>query len=277
MLKFFDLLPTPLNTANDTSPSGFANIRTLQQTNAGGLVLGDYIDLDNFEAAGLSSPLYGTLYEGRYRRIQVDANATAANVGVGKAAYVVPGYSLLAALVLTAGTGQTPGTYQIAGSGGGGTGAIIQVVVTAAGTVTANPTVISKGTGYTSIPTFTVAAGGTPATVLAQMTFSSYIVTSQDKAGINAFQGRGVFLNSITPGNYGWIQENGLATFLVDSTVGSGTLGATLTPVGATVPGAFRGVVGTTAPLYSAFGTALDVPAINVLIRGVMTLPVWNG
>jgi hypothetical protein len=277
MLKFFDLLPTPLNTANDTSPSGFANIRTLQQTNAGGLVLGDYIDLDNMQAAGLSSPQFGTLFEGRYRRVQVDANATAANVGVGKAAFVVPGYSLLAALTLTAGTGQTPGTYQIAGVGGGGTGAILQVVVTPAGTVTASPTVIAKGTGYTSIPTFTVAAGGTPATVLAQMVVNTYIVTSQDKAGINAFQGRGVFLNAVTPGNYGWIQENGIATFLIDSTLGNGSLGATLSPVGATVPGAFRGVVGTTAPLYSAFGTAIDIPAINILVRGVMTLPVWNG
>ena len=276
-LKIFDLLPTPLNTANDQSASGFINVRTLQQTNAGGLVLGDYIDLSNFEAAGLSSPTLGTLFQGRYRRVQVDANATAANVGQGKAAYVVPGTSLLAALTLTAGSGQTAGTYQIAASGGGGTGAIIQVVVGAAGTITGNPTVLANGSGYTSIPTFTVAAGGTPGTVLAQMVVNSYIVTSQDKAGINPSQGRGVFLNSITPGNFGWIQENGIATFLVDSTAGTATAGSTLSPVGATVAGAFRGIAVATAPLASSFGTNIDALTASVLVRGVLTLPVWNG
>lgn len=277
MLKVFELLPTPLNTANDLSASSFVNLRTQQETNAGGLVLGDCFDIDDQGAANLSNTAIGLCFQGRYRRVQVDANATAANVGIGKAAYVVPGTSLLAALTLTAGSGQTPGTYQIAAVGGGGTGAIIQVVVTAAGTVTANPTVVAKGSGYTTIPTFTVAAGGTPATVLAQMSENTYIVTSQDKAGINASQGRGVFLNTITPGNYGWIQENGVATFLVDSTAGTGTAGSVLSPVGATVAGAFRGIAVATAPLASAFGTNIDALTASVLVRGVLTLPVWNG
>jgi len=272
MQKVFDLLPTPLNTANDTSPSGFANLRTGQQTNAGGLVLGDFIDLDNFQAAGLSSPAFGTLFEGRYRRVQVDAAATAGNVKQGTAAFVVPGYSLLAAVTLTAGTGQTPGTYQIAAVGGGGTGAIIQVVVSAAGTVLANPTVVVRGSGYTSTPTFTVAAGGTPATILAQMVVNTFIVTSFDVTGTNKSQGRGVFLNSITPGNYGWIQENGIATFLMGATAAGG-VGAILTP---TTAGVFLGATAAAAP-PTLFGTAVDAPGANALIRGVLDLPVWNG
>lgn len=276
MQKFFDVLPTPLNTANDTSPSGFANVRTGYQVNAGGLVLGDYIDLDSFEAAGLSLPTLGTLYEGRYRRIQVDANATAANVKQGTAAYVVPGYTLLAALVLTAGTGQTPGTYQVAATGGGGTGAIIQVVVSAAGTVVQQPTVISKGQNYTTLPTFTLVTGGTPATVQAQMVTNTYIVTSADKSGVNASQGRGVFLNAITPGNYGWIQENGIATILQAATVTSATVGAIVTPV-AGGNGTSQATVATAAPLVTAFGTAIDAPFANGLYRVVLTLPIWNG
>jgi hypothetical protein len=275
MLKIFDLLPSPLNTSNDTSPSGFANVRTYQQTNAGGLVLGDYIDLDNYEAAGLSSPNYGTLFEGRYRRVQVDANATAANVARGKAAYVVPGYSVYGVLILTAGSGQTPGTYVLTGSGGGGSGAQIQVVVASGGTVTAQPTIVAAGSGYTSAPSFTLSAGGTAATFQAQMVVNSYIVTSRDVSGVILTQGRGVFLNSITPGNYGWIQENGIATILMDATTTT-TAGDTVTPLAPT-NGTFRGIAAATAPLYSAFGTAFDAPIASTLIRAVLNLPVWNG
>jgi hypothetical protein len=276
MLKVFDLLPTPLNTANDTSPSGFANLRTYQQTNAGGLTIGDAIDLDDFGAAQLSSPTYGTLFNGRYRRIQVDANATAANVAVGKAAYVVPGYSVLAILIATAGSGQTPGVYQVAGSGGGGTGAVIQVVISPAGTLLAAPTVVTAGSGYTSIPTFTLVTGGTPGTVQAQMVVNTYIVTSTDKTGVNTSQGRGVFLNSITPGNYGWIQENGIATVLQAATVTSATVGAIVTPVAAG-NGTFQATAATAAALESAFGSAVDAPIANALYRVLLTLPFWNG
>lgn len=275
-VKVFEFAPTPLNTANDLSPSSFYNIRTYQQTNAGGLVQGDAIDLSNYEAAGLSAPSIGYLYEGRYRRVQVDANATAANVARGRAAYVVPGYSVLAAILLTAGSGQTPGTYNIAASGGGGTGAIIQVVVASGGTVTQQPVVIAQGVNYTTLPTFTVAAGGTPATVQAAMVVNTSIVTTKDKSGVNLSQGRGVFLNTITPGNWGWIQENGVATVAGNATVGSATVGAGVSPF-TPGDGTFSAIVATTAPLASGFGTAIDQPAASIFYRVLLTLPVWNG
>lgn len=70
--------------------------------------------------------------------------------------------------LLTAGSGQTPGTYTAAASAGG---AVIQYVVAAGGTITAQPTVLTAGGPYTdaAVPTFTIAAGGTPATVQANI------------------------------------------------------------------------------------------------------------
>ena len=67
--------------------------------------------------------------------------------------------------ILTAGTGQTNGTYNINGVGGGGTGAIVQIVI--AGGVITTATVTAGGSDYTSSPTFTVAEGGTPGTLAA--------------------------------------------------------------------------------------------------------------
>ena len=66
--------------------------------------------------------------------------------------------------ILTAGSGQTPGTYYVGTTGGGGTGAVASIVVAAGGTVVATPTIVNPGTGYTSTPTFTLVSGGTPAT-----------------------------------------------------------------------------------------------------------------
>jgi hypothetical protein len=273
MLKTFESLPAGFNTMNSTSPSGFANLRTGYQVNAGGLVLGDCFDIDMLGASNLSA---GVCFEGRYRLVQVDANATVANVAKGKAAFVVPGYSVYSVVQLVAGSGMTPGTYVISGSGGGGSGAIISVVVATATTL-GTITVVAPGSGYTSLPTFTLAAGGTSATLQALMNVNSYIVTSKDVSGVIPTQGRGVFLNSITPGNYGFIQESGIATFLIDSTAGSAAVGDTLSPVGTTVAGSFRTIAAATAPLYSAFGTAIDAAIVSTLLRGVLMLPVWNG
>jgi hypothetical protein len=275
-VKVFEFTPTALNLSNDQSASSFVNTRTLQPVNAGGLCLGDAIDLTNFEAAGLSAPTIGLLYQGRYRRVQVDANATAANVAKGKAAFVVPGYSVMGVLLATAGTGQTAGTYQVAGTGGGGSGAIIQVVVATGGTVTAQPVLIAGGSGYTSAPTFTLAAGGTPATFQAQMAVNSNIVTSSDVTGVNLSQGRGVFLNTITPGNYGWIQEFGIATVLQTGTVTSATVGAIATPVSSA--GTFQSTVATAAPAVTAFGTTIDAAIANAYYRVQLSLiPYWAG
>jgi hypothetical protein len=275
MLKVFDFLPTPLNAANDISPSGFYNSRTYQQTNAGGLTLGDAVDFDDAGAANQSNTATGLLYQGRYRRVRVSANATAANVAKGLAAFVQPGSSLLGALVLTAGSGQAAGVYQVLGTGGGGTGAIISVIVGAGGTVTTQPTVVAGGEGYTSAPTFTLAAGGTPATFQAQMAENSYIVTDFATTGVVLQQPRGIFLNSVTPGNYGWIQEDGIGTVLYAATVTASTVGNLVAPKSASA-GAFDSTVATTY-LVGAFGTAIDKPIGATYGRIVMNLPVWNG
>jgi hypothetical protein len=176
----------------------------------GGLNLGDYFDLTNDEAATASYTTNGLLYSGRYRYVQVDSGATAANVKTGTVGYMRLGSTVKSVVVLTQGSGQTVGTYQIASTGGGGTGAIIQVVVASATSITAS--VVSGGYGYTSVPTFTLATGGTPGTVVAQLNSTPNIVTSADVA-TNAVRPV-VFLNSITPGNYGFIQELGTATVL---------------------------------------------------------------
>jgi hypothetical protein len=67
--------------------------------------------------------------------------------------------------ILTPGTGQTNGTFVIASTGGGGTGATVQIII--AGGIITTATVLTPGAGYTSVPTFIVAEGGTPGTLAA--------------------------------------------------------------------------------------------------------------
>ncbi len=69
------------------------------------------------------------------------------------------------ATILTAGSGQTPGTYtvSITDATGPGTGATAQIVVAANGTVTATPVILSAGNNYQT-PLITFSEGGTPAT-----------------------------------------------------------------------------------------------------------------
>jgi uncharacterized protein with FMN-binding domain len=76
--------------------------------------------------------------------------------------------SVASATQAAAGSGMTPGTYTVNGTGGGGTGAQLSVTVNAT-TITAL-TVLSPGKGYTTAPTFSLAAaGGTPATISASL------------------------------------------------------------------------------------------------------------
>lgn len=275
MLKVFEFLPAALNASNDTSASGITDTRTGYEVNAGGLVIGDMFDIDTTAAGMLSAPL-GALYQGRYRRVRVDVNATAANVGRGLACYVVSGPSVQNVVILQGGVAQTAGTYQVAATGGGGTGAIIQVIVSAAGTVTGNPTVVAPGINYTSVPTFILVAGGTTtATFAAQMTIPTFTVTTVDKA-LNVYAPRGVFLNTVLPGNYTFIQEDGIATILQAATVTSATLGAVVTPV-AGGNGTSQSTVGTAPSTNAALGVALDIPVAGAFFRALLNLPVWNG
>jgi hypothetical protein len=145
-----------LNASNDTSASGMADQYTGFPYNAGGLNLGDYFDLTSQEAFRNCKPSVATLYAGRYRRIQVDSGATAANVKTGT-------IGLLAS--------QAAASQDIGNIGG-------------------------------ALPV------------------SMNIVTSFDKAIGSATSVRPVvFLNSITPGNFGWVQELGVASVLGKSTL----------------------------------------------------------
>jgi hypothetical protein len=81
--------------------------------------------------------------------------------------------------VNTPGSAQTPGTYVVAGISNPiiptGSGALAQITVNGDGTVTLPPVILNAGTGYLTPqgdpnpPTFTLAAGGVPATFTAQL------------------------------------------------------------------------------------------------------------
>lgn len=122
----------------------------------------------------------------------------------------VPYYSLYSILSLTfagtvayltitsAGSGQTPGTYIVNGTGGAGAGAQAQIIVNSDGTVTLQPFVLAAGLGYApggvaDPPTFTLAAGGTPATF--SVTLNAILTTdrpwmepAQENSGYMAYQ-----------------------------------------------------------------------------------------
>ena len=80
-----------LNACNFTSPSGFTDSRTGAAIYAGGLNLGTSANLSESEANQLSQTSVGTLHAGRYRMIQVDSSATAANVKTGAIGYMLSG------------------------------------------------------------------------------------------------------------------------------------------------------------------------------------------
>lgn len=89
------------------------------------------------------------------------------------------------------GSGQTPGTYLVTGTGGGGSGAQVSIVVGANGQVNTDPTIVNPGSGYTSAPTFTVGAGGVGATFFVSLLANQFTapfthanVASRVEAGI---------------------------------------------------------------------------------------------
>jgi hypothetical protein len=211
-MPFQPIVPTwlALNAANDTSPSYFTDLRTGQPVLAGGLNLGDYFDLTHKEANDLSYKTNGILYAGRYRRVQVDSGATAANVKTGT-------IGLMPSLAV----------------------------------VSLNP----LGTRNPPVN----------------------IVTSYDQGiGLAVTVRPVVFLNAITPGNYGFVQELGVATLLFKT-------GLTGTPViGGVVGSATGGVADApssqTALLNTSIGLAIDLPASGALSRvDLRYLPICQG
>jgi hypothetical protein len=201
-MPFNPTLPTwlAINACNDTSPTGLTDLRTGNPQYGGALVLGDYFDLTNGEAAKASYSTNGTLYSGRYRRVLVDSGATAANVKTGTIGIM----SSLAA---------------VQADFGGGAAAPSMNVVTS----------YDQGIGSVSVVRPVV------------------------------------FLNAITPGNYGFVQELGVATVL-------GKTGLTkATPaVGDLINSATSGLVDdptTQTPVLASIGLALDLPKSAGLFR----------
>jgi len=267
-------LPTWLawNNANFTSPTGLTDMASGQPVAAGGLNLGDYFDATNQEAANASFGVNGILYSGRYRLVQVDSGATAANVKTGTVGYLRQGGSgAVKTVVITApGTGATVGTYTVAATlgSGGGSGAVLQIVVGSAGTVT-SAIVLNGGFNYSSAPTFSLAATGGTGTVAAQLDSTPNMVTSADQvAAGTAVQARPVvFLNSITPGNFGFIQELGTATVLGAVAVGTASLPAFVNAIPAGNGLATTTTATAASPLGTTIGTAIDVPANSTLFK----------
>lgn len=264
-MPFVNALPTwaALNNANFTSPTGMTDAATGQTEYGGGLNVGDYSDYTNDQAKTASYTTNGLLYAGRYRFVQVDSGANAANVKVGTVGYVRAGSTVKTVVVTSQGSGQTPGTYLIGSTGGGGTGAVVQVVVSSATAITA--TVVSGGSGYTSVPTFTLATGGTPGGVAAQLDTTPNVVTSYDGTAVVLNVRPVVFLNSITPGNYGFVQELGIATVLSGSATGTVGQFANVTSGVLTTGGTTYGV--------NTIGNLLDAQNSGTLTKVLLDTP----
>lgn len=103
------------------------------------------------------------------------------------------------------------------------------------------------------------------------------VVTSYDQAIGNSTGMRPVvFLNSITPGNYGFVQELGVATVLGKS----GGLQKTTPAVGDMINSSTSGLVDdpTTQTMGVLFlGKAVDLPKSAALFRILLDLPVVQG
>lgn len=270
------IVPTWLawNNCNFPTQSGIQDLRTGQDFPAGGLNAGDYFDATEKEANTASALNIGILHSGRYRLVLVDSGATVANVKTGTIGYVRAGTFVQSAVISAAGSGGTAGTYTVSLPAGlaGGSGAVLQVVV--AGGIVTYVAVLQGGFNYVGPQsaltyTFTTIPGLTAATVALQLNTTPNIVTSYDQASTNGTLVRPVvFLNSITPGQFGFIQELGVATVMCGAAAGSDNTGDWVN-VGAS------GLVTTTAasgsPLGSTIGQAIDKPIANQLFKCYLT------
>ena len=169
--------------------------------------------------------------------------------------------------ILTAGSGQTPGTYTVTASAGG---AVMQYVVASGGTVTAQPTILTPGGPYTdaAVPTFTLPAnGGTAATVQASIGVlysGNYMRVQLDPtyAGANILPGQPLWWvegqagNVVTPTSaaanlYDWAGTNIDPNFGVSNPYAFAQVG----------PGNHRVLVGSQAATINTYGITVDTSA----------------
>lgn len=203
--------------------------------------------------------------------------------------------------ILTAGSGQTPGVYNVTASAGG---AVAQITVAAGGTVTAQPVITVAGGPYTdaAIPTFTLAAGGTPATFQAVIgvlysgvyakvqldpavtgnvlpgsalywleSSSGPVVTTTIAANAPDFAGVSIDPNFGAALPYAYIQQNGKARCLFDATLTNG--GTLAFGDHIALRQASAGVYKTTFDDFSALG-ATTAMAPNAYVGMALTTPV---
>jgi hypothetical protein len=105
--------------------------------------------------------------------------------------------------------------------------------------------------------------------VAAQLNTTPNLVTSFDQvaAGTAIPVRPVVFLNSITPGNYGFIQELGTATVLGNATLtGAAAVGVLIQPKAAGA-GTVDVPTVTTAVLNTSIGLAIDLPLAGNLFK----------
>lgn len=264
------------------SESGLVDIRTGTPYVGGGLYQGAVTELTRKEAQSLSAqaPSSPPIYSGRYRFVGIDPGATAANLGFGKVVGWQPGTQVQDVAILTAGSGQTQGSYTATASAGG---AVIGYTINASGAL-ATAWVIQGGNylSSASLPTFTIAAGGTPGTVAALMFFTPNQVTSMDIASpSNGLLVRGVLLGGpptaadLANPAFAWIVENGEAP-VIGGTIGSGP--AIGNWINATAAGDGT-VTGASANVFNSgtVGYALDLPRASSRFRVQLTLPNFGG
>jgi len=94
---------------------------------------------------------------------------------------------------------------------------------------------------------------------------NNYVVTDSAHA-LGTSHCVGVFLNAITPGNFGFIQISGKASVLYGAAIASASLAATVLAASATA-GAFDNVVAaiTGITLAQAIGVPIQVPVVSTL------------
>jgi hypothetical protein len=83
----------------------------------------------------------------------------------------------------------------------------------------------------------------------------------------------GVFINAVTKGNYGWIQNAGIASILPDSSMTSAALATTISAkVSPTNASTFdAGVVLSTVTLANVFGVAIGTPVASTISQVIIT------
>jgi hypothetical protein len=125
--------------------------------------------------------------------------------------------------------------------------------------------VLNGGFNYNSVPTFSLTATGTTGgAVVAQLDTSPNVVTSADQGTVTGVPNVRpvVFLNAITPGNFGFVQELGTATVLdAASTVQAA--------------GQFANVTATTG-IMAASGTTCLITTIGQVIDAVASSTIAN-